>query len=55
MTSRVITPPYLRSGDLVAIVAPSSPFDVEHYREGEAFLKTRYRVRVRDDLLTRTG
>jgi muramoyltetrapeptide carboxypeptidase len=51
----VIVPPFLRPGDLVAIVAPSSPFDVERYRRGRAFLETRYRVRVRDDLLARSG
>jgi muramoyltetrapeptide carboxypeptidase len=48
-------PPPLRPGDLVAIVAPSSPFDVDKYRAGEAFLATRYRLRVRDDLLSRSG
>jgi muramoyltetrapeptide carboxypeptidase len=53
--ARVIVPTYLRPTDVVAIVAPSSPFDRERYELGLAFLKTRYRVRVRDDLLARTG
>ena len=51
----MIVPPFVRPGDLVAIVAPSSPFDVERYRLGRAFLETRYRVRVRDDVLSRSG
>ena len=51
----MIVPPFVRQGDLVAIVAPSSPFDVERYHLGKAFLETRYRVRVRDDVLARAG
>lgn len=51
----MLVPPALRAGDLVAVVAPSSPFDAERYRRGEAWLASRYRVRVRDDLLVRQG
>ncbi|MEO7095681.1 MAG: LD-carboxypeptidase [Polyangiales bacterium] len=53
--TRALVPHFLRPGDLVAIVAPSSPFDVERYRLGEGFLKARYGLRVRDDLLARSG
>ena len=48
-------PPPLRDGDLVALVAPSSPFDVERYQLGAAWLKERHPLRVRDDLLARAG
>lgn len=51
----MIFPPSLKEGDLVAIVAPSSPFDEERYRLGEAWLRERYRLRVRDDLCARKG
>ena len=51
----VIRPVFPREGDLIAIVAPSSPFDVDRYEAGRAFLASRYRLRVRDDLLARQG
>ncbi len=51
----MITPPPLRPGDRVAVIAPSSPFDVERYRAGAAWLAERYELAVRDDLLAREG
>jgi muramoyltetrapeptide carboxypeptidase len=51
----LIHPSPLREGELVAIVAPSSPFDVEAYRAGEAWLRTHQRVVVRDDVLATRG
>jgi muramoyltetrapeptide carboxypeptidase len=51
----LILPPPLREGELVAIVAPSSPFDVEAYRVGEAWLREHQRVVVRDDVLEARG
>jgi len=51
----VIVPPALKRGDLVAVVAPSSPFDVDAYRAGEAWLATEQRLAVRDDLLAQRG
>ncbi len=51
----MIVPPPLRPGDVVAIVAPSSPFDEAKYRRGADWLATRYRVRARDDVHARRG
>ena len=51
----MIVPPPLREGELVAVVAPSSPFDVESYRAGEAWLRAHQRVVVRDDVLAAHG
>jgi len=48
-------PPWLRPGDLVAIIAASSPFDRSRYPRGEAWLRERYRLTVRDDLLAQQG
>ncbi|MGZ3453833.1 MAG: S66 peptidase family protein [Polyangiales bacterium] len=52
---RHLIPPALREGDLVAVVAPAGPFDEERYRRGAAWLATRYRLRVRDDVHHRHG
>ena len=49
------TPPLLRAGDRVAIIAPSSPFDEEHYHRGAAWLRERYEVVARDDGHVRHG
>lgn len=51
----MIVPPRTRPGDLVAIVAPSSPFDDEKYRRGASWLAERYRLRVREDVLEKRG
>lgn len=51
----MLAPPPLRPGDRVAVIAPSSPFDAEKYREGAAWLASRYELVVRDDLLARDG
>lgn len=51
----MIVPAPLRPGDVLAIIAPSSPFDDEKYRRGAAWLAERHRLRVRDDLQVRHG
>jgi muramoyltetrapeptide carboxypeptidase len=51
----MLAPPPLRPGDRVAVIAPSSPFDADKYREGAAWLASRYELVVRDDLLVRDG
>lgn len=52
---RHLIPPKLREGDVVAVIAPSGPFDEARYHRGAAFLSTRYRLRVRDDVHQRRG
>jgi len=49
------SPPLLRPGDRIAIVAPSSPFDEEGYHQGAAWLRERYEVIARDDVHMRRG
>lgn len=51
----VRTPPPLRPGSVVAIVAPAGPFDREEFFRGLAWLRTRYVVRMTGDILSRTG
>lgn len=51
----LVMPPLLRPGDVVAVIAPSSPFDEEKYARGAAWLGERYRLRVRDDVKARHG
>jgi muramoyltetrapeptide carboxypeptidase len=46
-------PPMLRRGDLVAVVAPASPFDALEFWRGMAWLRGRYRIRMRSDILAR--
>jgi muramoyltetrapeptide carboxypeptidase len=48
-------PPPLAPGDVVAVVAPSSPFPRDDLWRGLAWLRQRYRLRVRPDLLAREG
>jgi muramoyltetrapeptide carboxypeptidase len=50
-----ITPPPLRVGDRVTVVAPSSPFDADSFFRGLAWLRDRYRVTWFPDVLARTG
>lgn len=50
---RVLIPPALRPGDLVTVVAPSSPFDHEKVRAGITLLEERYRVHYSADLYSR--
>lgn len=44
-----------RAGDLIALVAPSSPFDDEKYRRGATWLGERYRLRIREDVFAKRG
>jgi muramoyltetrapeptide carboxypeptidase len=48
-------PAPLSPGDVVAVVAPSSPFPREELWRGLAWLNQRYRLRVHPGLLTRDG
>lgn len=48
-------PPPLRPGSLVAVAAPAGPFDREELFRGLAWLRTRYRLRIAADILSRTG
>src|SRR6185437_389931 len=50
-----IVPPALRPGDLIAVVAPSSPFEHVLAWVGLGWLATRYRVRFSRGLFARTG
>lgn len=50
MSARSIGP-----GAVLRVVAPSGPFDAEDFAAGLAFLKERYEVRHRDDILDRQG
>jgi muramoyltetrapeptide carboxypeptidase len=51
----VLFPPPLRSGDLIAVVAPSSPFDRTLAWRGLGWLSERYRLAFRPSLFERTG
>jgi muramoyltetrapeptide carboxypeptidase len=53
----VIKPPSLRRGDVVRIVAPSGPFDLEAFEKGLAVLRDRLGLvpRMRDDIVSRKG
>lgn len=46
-------PAALRPGSHLRCIAPSGPFDAEHFERGLALLRTRYRVSHRDDVLSR--
>jgi muramoyltetrapeptide carboxypeptidase len=48
-------PPPLAPGDLVAVVAPSSPFPRDELFRGLAWLRTRYRLRMAASALARDG
>jgi muramoyltetrapeptide carboxypeptidase len=51
--SRARLPPPLQPGDVVAVVAPSSPFPRADLWRGLGWLRQRYRVRMRADALAR--
>ncbi len=50
-----LLPPAISPGDLVAVVAPSSPFPREELLRGLAWLRARYRVRVASRVFARSG
>ena len=54
-TEAMVWPPLLTKGDTVAVVAPSSPFDVASFDRGVAWLRERYRVKVSDHVMARQG
>ncbi|MBN9161506.1 MAG: hypothetical protein BGO98_44435 [Myxococcales bacterium 68-20] len=49
------SPPPLRAGSLVAVVAPASGFDREELFCGLAWLQARYRLRIDQRILARAG
>jgi muramoyltetrapeptide carboxypeptidase len=57
MLSRVALafPPALSPGDLVAVVAPSSPFPRDELLRGLAWLRGRYRIRIAAGAFARDG
>ena len=48
-------PSPLRSGSLIAVVAPAGPFERAYLLPGLAWLRTRYRLRLTSSIHTRTG
>ena len=48
-------PPPLRPGDKVAVVAPSGPLPLDDFWRGLAWVRARYRVKMRSGALSRTG
>jgi muramoyltetrapeptide carboxypeptidase len=55
LAAMLALPPPLAPGDVVAVVAPSSPFPREELLRGLAWLRQRYRLRAGSGLLTRDG
>jgi muramoyltetrapeptide carboxypeptidase len=51
----LVVPPPLAPGEIVAVVGPSSPFPRDPFLQGLAWLRARYRVRIRPDIFARTG
>ncbi len=45
----------LRPGQILSVVAPSGPFDVEAFQRGIVFLRERYDVRYDESITTRRG
>jgi muramoyltetrapeptide carboxypeptidase len=50
-----VFPPPLEPGDLISVVAPSSPFPRPQLLRGLAWLRDRYQIVARTSLLDRTG
>ena len=48
-------PPPLEPGDLIVVVAPSSPTPVDELWRGLAWLRARYRIRISGGVLARAG
>jgi muramoyltetrapeptide carboxypeptidase len=53
--SSIVLPPALAPGDLVAVVAPSSPFPRQELLRGLAWLRARYRIRIARRVFARDG
>ncbi len=53
--SSCVTPPRIRPGDTVAVVAPAGPIPVEGVKEGLSRLASRYRVIYDDGLFAKSG
>jgi muramoyltetrapeptide carboxypeptidase len=54
-TAPLSLPPALSPGDLVAVVAPSSPFPRDEFFRGLSWLRARYRIRVASAVFARDG
>jgi len=52
---RFVFPPAARAGDLVGVVAPSSPFGREEFWRGLAWLRGRYRIAASSGVLARAA
>ena len=48
-------PKALRNGSVVAVVAPSGPFDRDLFMEGVRRLEARYEVRFRGEIFSQSG
>jgi muramoyltetrapeptide carboxypeptidase len=55
MQGEFAIPPPLAPGDVVIVVAPSSPFPRDDLWRGLAWLRSRYRIRIAPDVLDRDG
>ncbi len=55
MVDSLLVPPPLAPGDVVAVIAPSSPFPPDELWRGLAWLRTRYRIRIHPGVLERDG
>jgi muramoyltetrapeptide carboxypeptidase len=53
--SAFVLPPALRPGDLVSVVAPSSPVPAAELLRGLAWIRERYRVRATESIFGRRG
>lgn len=53
--SSLVSPPPLREGGHVRVIAPSSPFDVDDFERGVARLRARYRVTYAPEITVRRG
>jgi muramoyltetrapeptide carboxypeptidase len=53
--SPIVLPPALAPGDLIAVVAPSSPFPRQELLRGLAWLRARYRIRLARRAFARDG
>src|ERR1700689_1404941 len=51
----LVVPPALAPGDVLAVVAPSSPFPRDELWRGLAWLRTRYRLSIGAGVLARDG
>lgn len=51
----ILVPPYLKPGDCIALIAPSSPFNETDFIKGKSWLSQRYQVLHQDGIELRVG